>query len=161
MKAAIVNDHHLEMEARVHHLAKVTRKGSQPNGAVLADPARSAADVVRGLQQRHRLGGDPDDALVGPSFAAGGPASTGSTATSTGVWSGTSGRCRHGVGQGGAALFLAAFLEAHDQDPRPALQRPLWVLDRFRRSAGGADLNVLRDRLARRPARRPRAPPPG
>ena len=136
----------------------MTRKGSQPNDAVLADPARSAADVVRGLQQRHRLGGDPDDALVGPSFAAGGRAGLDRLhGYLDGVWerdvAGDVATC--GVGQGGAALFLAAFLEAHDQDPRPALQRPLWVLDRFLRSAGGADLNVVRDRLALRPARRP------
>ena len=51
VKAAIVNDHHLEMEARVHHLARATQKGAQPNDAVLADPARNAGDVVRGLQE--------------------------------------------------------------------------------------------------------------
>ncbi|HET8619427.1 MAG TPA: CmcI family methyltransferase [Acidimicrobiales bacterium] len=152
VKAAIVNDHHLEMEARVHHLAKVTRKGSQPNDAVLADPARNASDVIRGLQERHRLGGGADDALVGPSFAAGGRDGLDRLHRYLdGVWErdvpGDVATC--GAGQGGATLFLAAFLEAHDQDPRPARQRPLWVLDRFLRSAGGADLNVLRDRLAR------------
>jgi cephalosporin hydroxylase len=152
VKAAIVNDHHLEMEARVHHLATVTRKGSQPNGAILADPARNAADIVQGLLERHRVGAVPDDALHGPGFAAGGRVGLDrlhrylDLAWERHVRGGVA-TC--GAGQGGATLFLAAFLEAHDQDPRPALQRPLWVLDRFRRSAGGADLNVLRDRLAR------------
>jgi len=152
VKAAIVNDHHLELEARVHHLAKVTRKGTQPNDAVLADPARNAADVVRELQERHRVGGGPDDALVGPGLAAGGRAGLDRLHRYLDlVWERhvRGGVASCGAGQGGETLFLAAFLEAHDQDPRPTLQRPLWVLDRFRRSAGGADLNVLRDRLAR------------
>ena len=152
VKAAIVNDHHLEMEARVHHLAKATLKGSQPNDAVLADPARNAADVVRRLQERHRVGGETDDALVGPGFSTGGRVGLDRLHRYLDLvweWHVRGGVATCGAGQGGAALFLAAFLEAHDQDPRPTLQRPLWVLDRFRRSAGGADLNVLRDRLAR------------
>ena len=152
VKAAIVNDHHLEMEARVHHLARATQKGAQPNDAVLADPARNAGDVVRGLQERHRVGGDAYDALVGPSFAAGGRAGLDRLHRHLDrVWDQRvgGGIATCGAGQGGEALFLAAFLEAHDQDPRPTLRRPLWVLDRFRRSAGDADLNVVRDRLAR------------
>ena len=152
VKAAIVNDHHLETEARVHHLASVIRKGAQPNDAVLADPARNAADIVRGLEERHRVGGDPGDALVGSGYAAGGRAGLDRLHHHLDrVWERhvRGGVATCGTGQGGAALFIAAFLEAHDQDPRPTLQRPLWVLDRFRRSAGGADLNVVRDRLAR------------
>jgi Macrocin-O-methyltransferase (TylF)/Methyltransferase domain len=152
VKAAIVNDHHVEVEALVH-LATVVRKGLQPNEAVLADPARNAADTVQRLQERHQTDGGADDALVGPSLAA------------AGRWVGLDRLHRHldrvweghvdggfvtcGVGQSGATLFLAAFLEAHDHDPRPPRQRPLWVLDRFRRSDGGAGLNVLRERLAR------------
>ncbi|MGH9249135.1 MAG: CmcI family methyltransferase [Acidimicrobiales bacterium] len=152
VKAAIVNDHHVEMEARIHHLARVVRKGSQPNEALLADPARHTADIVRRLQERHRTGGDPDDALVGPSLAEGGRGGLDRLHRHLDlVWArgvrGDVATC--GVGQGGATLFLAAFLEAHDQDPRPTRQRPLWVLDRFLRSDGGVDLNVLRDRMAR------------
>ena len=152
VKASIVNDHHLETEARVHHLVKVIRKGTQPNDAVLADPARNAADVVRGLRGRHRVGGDADDALVGSGFAAGGREGLDRLHGHLDrVWERhvRGGVATCGAGQGGAALFMAAFLEANDQDPRPTLRRPLWVLDRFRRSAGGADLNVVRDRLAR------------
>jgi cephalosporin hydroxylase len=152
VKAAIVDDHNVEMEARIHHLAAAARNGSQPNDAVLADPARNAADVVRRLQAWHQKGGDPTDALVGPGLAAGGRLGLDrlhrwlDTAWQQHV-GGDIATC--GVGHGGAALFLAAFLEAHDQDPRPGHQRPLWVLDRFRRSDGGADLNVVRDRFAR------------
>jgi cephalosporin hydroxylase/glycosyltransferase involved in cell wall biosynthesis len=152
VKAAIVNDHHVEMEARIHHLANVVRKESQPNEAVLADPARNAADVVRRLVARHRTGGDPGDPLVGPDFAPGGRSGLDRLHRYLDVvWEGhvPGGVATCGVGQGGATLFLAAFLEAHDQDPRPTRKRPLWVLDRFRRSEGGADLNVLRDRMAR------------
>jgi cephalosporin hydroxylase len=152
IKAAIVNDHHLELEARLHYVAEVVRKGSQPNEAALADPARNAADIVRRLQDQHRTGGEPVDVLAGQGFAAGGRIGLDRLHRYLDlVWErdvrGDFASC--GVGQGGATLLLAAFLEAHDQDPRPALQRPLWVLDRFRRSDGGADLNVLRDRLAR------------
>jgi cephalosporin hydroxylase len=152
VKAAIVNDHHVEMEARIEELAKVVRKGSQPNEAILADPARNAADTVRRLQERHRTGCDTDDTFVGPSLAAGGRVGLDRLHRYLDlVWErhvgGGFATC--GVAQGGTTLFLAAFLDAHDQDPRPTRQRPLWVLDRFRRSDGGADLNVLRDRLAR------------
>jgi len=152
VKAAIVNDHHLEVEARLHHLARVVRKGSQPNDAVLADPARNAAGTVRRIEEQHRTGGDPEDMLIGEGFAVGGRAGLDRLhGYLDQMWD------RHigggfvtcGVGQGGPTLLLAAFLESHDQDPRPARQRPLWVLDRFRRSEGGADLNLLRDRLAR------------
>ena len=152
VKAAIVNDHHVEMEARIDHLAMVVRKGSQPNEAILADPARTVADVVRRLQEQHRTGCDAGDTFVGPSLAANGRVGLDCLHRHLDqVWErhvgGGFATC--GVGQGGTTLFLAAFLEAHDQHPRPTRQRPLWVLDRLRRSDGGADLNVLRDRLAR------------
>jgi cephalosporin hydroxylase/GT2 family glycosyltransferase len=152
VKAAIVNDHHVEMEARIDHLVRVVRKGSQPNEAVLADPARNVADTVRRLEERHRAGGDAGDALLGPSLTAGGRVGLDRLHRYLDlVWERhiRGGVATWGIGQGGATLFLAAYLEAHDQDPRPARQRPLWVLDRFRRSDSGADLNVMRDRLAR------------
>jgi cephalosporin hydroxylase len=151
IKAAIVNDHHLEMEARLHYLAEVLRKDSQPNESALADPARNDADTVRQLQDEHRTGG-PGDVLGGQGFATAGRIGLDRLHRYLDlVWERDirGGFASCGVGQGGATLLLAAFLEAHDQDPRAALQRPLWVLDRFRRSDGGADLNVLRDRLAR------------
>jgi cephalosporin hydroxylase len=151
VKAAIVNDHHVEMEARVHHLTQAIRKGSQPNEAVLADPVRNAAGTVRHIEDRHRVGGDPEDTLIGCALAAGGRVGLDRLhGYLDRVWERRpdGGFATCGVGQGGPTLLVAAFLEAHDQDPRPTRQRPLWVLDRFRR-ADGADLNVLRDRLAR------------
>jgi cephalosporin hydroxylase/GT2 family glycosyltransferase len=152
VKAAIVNDHHLEMEARVHHLVEVVRRGAQPSEEALADPARRAAGIVRRLQEQHRTGGDPADPLIGPALAPGGRLGLDRVHRYLDlVWERgiPGGVASCGVGQGGSTLFLAAFLDAHDHDPRPTLQRPLWVLDRFRRSDGSADLNVLRDRLAR------------
>jgi cephalosporin hydroxylase/GT2 family glycosyltransferase len=152
VKAAIVNDHHVEMEARLHHLAWVVHAGSQPNHAVLADPARNEAGTVRRIKEQHRTGGGPEDTLIGPALAIGGRAGLDRLHSYLdGLWERRigGGFVTCGVGQGGPTLLLAAFLEAHDQDPRPTRQRPLWVLDRFRRADGGADLNLLRDRLAR------------
>jgi cephalosporin hydroxylase len=152
VKGAIVNDHQVELEARIHHLLEVTRKGSQPNEAVMTDPARNAIGILRRLQVQHRTGGNPEDALAGQRFTIGGRLGLDRLHRYLDlVWE------RHirgdfvscGVGQGGPTLLLAAFLEAHDQDPRPARQRPLWILDRFRRFDGGVDLNMLRDRLHR------------
>jgi cephalosporin hydroxylase len=153
VKAAIVNDHHLEDEARVHYLLDVARKGNQPNVGVLADPVRHAPDLVRRIEERHRIGADPTDRVDGELGY--------TTAGRLGldhvhryldrVWEakvpGDVAVC--GVAQGGTTLLAAAFLEASDADAFPNRRRPLWVIDRFRRAEGGIDLNLMRDRLDR------------
>jgi len=152
IKAAIVNDHHLEMEARIHHLLEVVRRGTQPTEAVLADPARHVPDLVRRIREHHRAGGEPGEALAGQGFATGGRLGLDNLHEHLDrVWEanvpGDFAVC--GVGQGGSTLLTAAFLEAHDDDPRPAHQRQVWVIDWFRQPEGGVDLNLLRDRLHR------------
>jgi cephalosporin hydroxylase len=152
VKSAIVNDHHLEMEVRVEYLLEVAGNGSQPNGSVLADPARHATGLVRRIEERHRTGvGRGDDAAEQGLATGGRYALDRLHGYLDAAWQahipGDVAVC--GVGQGGSTLLAAAFLETHDDDPRPAHQRRLWVLDRFRRADGGADLNLLRDRLHR------------
>jgi cephalosporin hydroxylase len=152
VKSAIVNDHHLETEARLRHLLEVSRRGSAPNEAILADPVRHATEVVQSIRDCHRAGAGPSEGLALPGFAAGGRLGLDNLHEHVdALWDaairGDLAVC--GVGQGGSTLLVAAFLEAHGDDPRPGHQRQLWVLDRFRRSDGGADFNLLRDRLHR------------
>jgi cephalosporin hydroxylase len=150
VKAAIVNDHHLEVEARVAHLLEMAARGSPPNDGVLTDPVRHAPGLVSRIEQAHRIG--PDDDLGGPNLAARGRLGLDHLHRHLDrVWEAhvRGDFVTYGVGEGGSALFMSAFLDAHDPEPRAPGQRPLWILDPFRRSANGADLNVLRDRLHR------------
>lgn len=150
--SAILNDHHLENEARLHHLFQTVRKGTPTNEAVLADPARHVAGFVRRVEEQHRTGGASGNGTPWPAFAATGRLGLDYLRRQLeGVWESHVGGdlavC--GVGQGGSTLLLAALLEAYDDNPLPTQIRRLWVLDRFRRTGGGVDLNVLRDRLHR------------
>jgi Macrocin-O-methyltransferase (TylF)/Glycosyl transferase family 2 len=152
VKSAIVNDHHLEMEARAHHLLERAGRGSEPNEAVLTDPARHVPGLVRRIEEHHRTGEDPGEGFLAPGLAINGRRGLDRLHGYLDlVWGAQIGGdlavC--GVGPGGSTLLMAAFLEAHDDDPRPAHQRQIWVIDWFRRTDGGVDLNLLRDRLHR------------
>jgi cephalosporin hydroxylase len=153
VKSAIVNDHHLEGEVRLHHVLERSRSGAEPNATVMADPARHATGLVQRIEAHHRTGQDPDDEpLAKPGFAHTGRLGLDHLhkhldAVRVAHVGGDMAVC--GVGQGGSTLLVAAFLEAHEEDQRPEHKRRLWVLDRFRRSGGGADLNIVRDRLHR------------
>jgi len=150
VKAAIVNDHHLELEVRVNHLLGMVGRGSPAHDGVLTDPARHAPGLLRRIEEAHRIG--PDDDLAGPSLAARGRLGLDQLHRYLDrVW-GAHVRgdfVTFGAGGGGLALFMSAFLEAHDTEPRSLHQRLLWIVDPFRRSDDTADLNVLRDRLHR------------
>jgi cephalosporin hydroxylase len=153
VKSAIVNDHHVEAEVRLHHVLERSRRGAAPNETVMADPARHDTGLIQRIEVQHRTGRNPDDEpLAGPGFARTGRLGLDHLhrhldAVRAAQVRGDMAVC--GVGHGGSTLLVAAFLEAHEEDPRPAHQRQLWVLDRFRRSSGGADLNIVRDRLHR------------
>ena len=153
VKAAIVNDHHLEDEARLSYLLDVADRGGRPDPGTLADPVRHAPELVQRLQERHRVGAVEGDRVSG----GWGYASSGRLGLDhvhryldrirEGKVPGDVAVC--GVARGAAVLLAAAFLEAHDADNFPNRRRKLWVLDRFRRADGGIDLNLMRDRLAR------------
>jgi cephalosporin hydroxylase len=152
VKSAILNDHHLENEARIYHLHGMIRSGRPVNEGVLADPARHIAGFVRRLEEQHRIGGTSADGATGQGFATTGRLGLDHLQRQLDrVWdghvSGDLAVC--GVGPGGSTVLMAAFLEAYDDDPLPGQVRGLWVIDRFRRSDGGADLNVVRDRIHR------------
>jgi cephalosporin hydroxylase len=152
VKSAILNDHHLENEARIYHLLGMLRSGRPLNEAVLADPARHIAGFVRRVEEQHRTGSPSVDGATGQGFATAGRLGLDHLQEQLHrAWerhlSGDLAVC--GVGQGGSTVLLAAFLEAYDDDPLLGQVRGLWVLDRFHTSDGGADLNVVRDRLHR------------
>jgi cephalosporin hydroxylase len=152
VKSAILNDHHLEDQARLHHLSETVRKGTPLNQALLADPARHAAAFVRRVEEEHRRGGTSGEGTPGKGFATAGRLGLDHLqAQLERVWEGDieGDLALCGVGQGGAALFMAAFLEANDDDALPAQVRRLWVLDHFHRTDGCVDVNVFRDRLHR------------
>jgi cephalosporin hydroxylase len=152
VKSAILNDHHLEMEARVHYLREAARTGAEPSEAALTDPARHGPALTRRIEEQHRVGRRPGEQMAGESYADGGRLGLDNVHRHLDrLWESrvTGDLVACGVGQGGSAILMAAFLAARDDDPRPAHQRQLWVIDRFRRSEGGIDLNLLRDRLYR------------
>jgi cephalosporin hydroxylase len=152
IKAAIVNDHHLEDEARVHYLLGVAEKGGKPNADVLADPVRHGPELIRRVEERHRVGAHETDRVSGVGL---GYASTGRLGLDHvhgylgKVWEakipGDVAVC--GVARGGTPVLAAAFLEAYEHDVFPAQRRGLWLVDRFRSVDGAIDLNLMRDRL--------------
>jgi cephalosporin hydroxylase/GT2 family glycosyltransferase len=153
VKSAIVNDLHVETEARLHYVLERSRKGGEPNESVMADPARHATELVQRIEAQHRTGRDPDDEpLAGRGFARTGR--LGLDHLHRHLEAVRAGHVRGdmaigGAEHGGSTLLVAAFLEAHEEDPRPAHQSRLWILGRFRPSGGGTDLNLVRDRLHR------------
>ena len=165
VKRAILNDHHIELEVRVRDLLDAASGGPQLNADRLADPARHAPDALARAQQRHDSGeaislvsaAAPSDRAPGAGERQQGYAHSGRVGLDhlheclDTVWGsfvrGDLAVC--GTGLGGSTVFLAAYLDAHDPESRPKLRRKLWVFDRFHPSDDHADLNRLRDTLAR------------
>jgi cephalosporin hydroxylase len=164
VKAALLDEHYLENEARLAHLTSRLRTGRPVDARILRDPVRHDQETWRRLQ-RERMG------VGGPS----GPPST-SFVPYTDMGRG---RLEHlertldavagagvrgdlvecGTGHGGGAIFMRAWLDAHD-----VTDRRVWVADEFRAApkrrkspnlpvegvAGfHADLNLVRDGFAR------------
>ena len=162
IKAALLNEHYLETETRLVHLAESVERGRAPNLDKLRDPVRHDKDAYRALQEQRRVG-------------AIGPATTGYPFTNMGrvrldrletsldairavKLPGDLVEC--GTGRGGGAIFLKAYITAHEMPGRT-----VWVadpfdgstsaVDRAEASAGeaitglGADLNTVRDGFAR------------
>lgn len=164
IKAGIVNDFHVEIEARLQHLADAAARGVSPRDEVLQDPVRHGADVVGRIERRHRSG-QPSEApdaraarlvhdvgLDRQGFATAGRVGLDHLQECLdGVWAtGVTGDLAVcGAGFGAPAILMAAYLQAREAEPRRRLRRRLWVADRFRRDDGHSDLNRTRDALAR------------
>jgi hypothetical protein len=54
-----------------------------------------------------------------------------------------------GVGSGGSAAFMAAYLEAHDQGAQPDRQRKLWIVDPIGGGGRSDDTDATRELLRR------------
>jgi cephalosporin hydroxylase/predicted O-methyltransferase YrrM len=164
VKRAIVNDHHVEDEVRIHHLRTTVARGGGENPGLLRDPLRYAADDVRRVQLQRQTG-EPapsgtddrseraeDEGIARQGFATAGRVGLDHLQERLdAVWSpqerGDFAVC--GVGFGGPSVFLAAYLQARDFDHRPLHRRKLWIVDRFRYDEGRADLNQIREALDR------------
>ena len=165
VKRGILNDHHIENEARIHHLLTVVAKGNPLDAAVLRDPVRQSPLVIRRLEERHRTGeplrlqqhAEPEDVVLDLGVSQQGHTTSGRVGLDhlheclDSVWATniTGDLAVTGVAMGGATVMLAAYLDARDHERRPALQRKLWVVDELTPSERSLDLNGLRDLLAR------------
>ena len=161
LKDALLNRHYLENEVR---LALLTgNEQARTWAAALHDPVRNVQDQYRKLErQRFASSGPDDDAATSflPYAAVGKGQLDHLEASLDAVrQDGVRGdlvEC--GTGRGGGAIFMRAYLDAHDvPDTR------VWVADRFRsspepepapsldRGVAGlqADLNIVRDGFAR------------
>jgi cephalosporin hydroxylase len=164
VKAALLNEHYLEDEARLAHLAARIEAGRAPDARILRDPVRQDPEVWPRLA-RERLGpAGPDDGR-GRSFVP-------YTDMGRARLDDLHGRLETvkaeavpgdlvdvGVGRGGAGIFFRAWLDAYDLK-----DQKVWVVDRFRAAPEGlksarwtergvadfrADLNLIRDGFTR------------
>jgi cephalosporin hydroxylase len=166
VKAALLNEHHLENEMLLTYLDHCIKKGTAPDPVVLHSPDRWRPRQFLSLQQARR-GGETllsiADRLAVPYTATGrsGLDHLHACLETIRVESIEGDLAACGVWRGGAAIFMRAFLEAHELPGRL-----VWVLDSFSGSAaagGGAkpgldrkrppklvgDLNVVREGFAR------------
>jgi cephalosporin hydroxylase len=163
LKDALLNRHYLENEVR---LSLLTTKWDQsrPSAIELRDPVRSSQEVYRKLErQRFAAAGPDDDAATSfLPYAAMGKSQLDHLEASLDFvrQDGVAGDLvEYGTAQGGGAIFMRAFLDAHEVP-----ETRVWVVDQFRsspepepepslpdRGVAGfqADLNLVRDGFAR------------
>jgi cephalosporin hydroxylase len=163
VKDALLNRQYLENEIRLDQL---TAKGGRqrPHPIELRDPVRNAQDPYRKLERQRFEPAGPDDAAASSfvPFAAMGKGQLDHLESALDELrrdevSGDLLEC--GTGRGGAAIFMRAYLDAHE-----IAGTRVWVVDRFRaspepeswpslssRGVAGfqADLNLVRDGFAR------------
>jgi cephalosporin hydroxylase len=138
IKGALLNEHYVEHELRIHQLARSVEHGNRPYGESLRDPARQWADQMQSLLTMRRAGRlADDDADVASYF----PYTTMGRARLDSLEScldiirdeaveGDLVEC--GTGRGGGAIFLRAFLDAYEMH-KPSV----WLADEFRAASDG------------------------
>jgi cephalosporin hydroxylase len=164
VKAALLNEHYLENEVRLDHLTERLRTGRPVNVSQLRDPTRANRHAYERLERQRRGAAGPDDNSAG-SFVPYTAMGRGRLdhlercldALRVEGIAGDLAEC--GTGRGGGAMFMRAYLDAHELP-----ERQVWVADRFRATpapettielpeAGTAgfraDLNLVRDGFAR------------
>jgi cephalosporin hydroxylase len=163
VKDALLNRHYLENEVRFDQL---TAKGNRPppHPTELRDPVRNLQEPYRKLERQRFASAGPDDAARS-SFLPYAPIGKAQLdhleraldAMRQDSVAGDLVEC--GTGRGGGAIFMRAYLDAHEVEGTR-----VWVVDRFRASPGSdkapslpnrglagchADLNLVRDGFAR------------
>jgi cephalosporin hydroxylase len=171
LKGALLDEHYLDNELRIEHLARCIKGGKEPDPRVLRDPARFMKPELKRLQAVRRTGPEnANDGAIADYF----PYTTMGRMRLDGLQAsldtvrdeavdGDLVEC--GTGRGGGAIFMRAYLDAHDMK-----ERQVWVADRFRASPASngpalpdsvfpeegdgfpdllADLNNVRDGFAR------------
>jgi cephalosporin hydroxylase len=164
VKAALLNEHYLDHEVRLAQLSQHLVAGEEVSPEKLRDPVRHAQGAYNRLvRERTGPAGPPEGGLESfVPYAAMGRAQLDhlerclDTVRTEGV-DGDLAEC--GTGRGGGAIFLRAYLDAHEIP-----DRTVWVADRFRSAPDGesqpsipkqgvagfrADLNLVRDGFAR------------
>jgi cephalosporin hydroxylase len=163
VKDTLLNRHYLENEVRLDQL---TAKGDRgmPHPTELRDPARNLQEPYRKLERQRFAPSGPDDTAASSflPYAPMGKAQLDHLETELDAVrqddvAGDLVEC--GTGRGGGAIFLRAYLDAHEVE-----RTRVWVVDRFRsspepdkapslpgRGVAGcqADLNLVRDGFAR------------
>ena len=148
-KRALVNEHYLETEVRLAHLADCVERERPPQIPSLRDPIRHDAVAYRNLRTVRRTGQVPEGEDVPPMGYAYGTRGRASLDALTDLLDGL--RDDHvrgdlatcGVGRGGTAILLRAYLDAHGVDGRQ-----VWVADRFRAAPEGQLESRTEDGLA-------------
>ncbi len=132
VKAALLNEHYLEDEARLAHLTARIVAGRAPDARILRDPVRQDPDHWPRLARERQGPAGPDDGR-GRSFVP-------YTDMGRARLDDLHGRLEVvkaeavpgdlvdvGVGRGGAGIFLRAWLDAYDLK-----DRRVWLADEFR-----------------------------
>jgi cephalosporin hydroxylase len=155
VKGALLNEHYLETEVRLAHLADSVERGRAPNTDKLRDPVRHDKYAFRDLQEQRRTGQLGERRGTGYAFTAMGRLRLDHLeqcldALAEEKLPGDLVEC--GTGRGGGAMFMKAWLAAHEVPGRT-----VWVADPFDGTTSatgsldglGADLNSVRDGFAR------------
>src|SRR4051812_30018197 len=146
LRAALLDEHYLDNEARIEYLLACAAAGEAPDADKLARPTRRMAHALRRLEQERQGGEVPGLAYAGLGQVGLDHLEACVDAICDEGVEGDLVEC--GTGRGGGAIFLRGLLEAHElADAR------VWVADRFdgRGTPGPfpADLNSVRDGFAR------------
>jgi cephalosporin hydroxylase len=166
VKAALLDEHYLDNEVRIEYLATLS-PGTPPDLDGLRDPPRNLPVRFQRLAQARHVGRSTDEKrnlAYFPFTDMGRPQLERLHELASAVIAEDvpGDLAEVGTGRGGGAIFLRAFLEAHD-----ILDRRVWVIDRFSASVPAdagegrssdlvsalaryrADLNQVRDGFAR------------
>jgi cephalosporin hydroxylase len=157
VKGAVLDEHYLENEVRIQHLVAAVTGARELSRRGLRDPGRYLTEDLRRLEQARRAGEPATASPNGDAHNALALTEVGRTRLDhlqrcmdtirAGAVEGDLVEC--GTGRGGTAIFLAAYMAAHELPGRR-----LWVADRF---GGGAppdedgpawftpDLNAVRE----------------